>query len=212
MLRGLLALALLGPAAPGEPDRNTRDPRAADAEARVLRALAREDLTALAALAREIHVPDPTKRRNLPLRIRRDVVEFRFRGEFPADKLAKEMLEYVVADAAKDYEALLVAGAGELERLGKLGEALDAWHGRGRPPALTVRLTWAEGGRTHVKDLAEILALEPPARRQEFVRQLEFNRAGLGGTLNLKADPKALPVKRVPAEVVIGVRLPRALP
>jgi hypothetical protein len=210
VLRGLCAFALLA-APPGKPDRKPSETRDAAAEARVLKALAGEDLTALAALARKLHVPDPTKRRDIGLHIKRDVVEFHFRGEFPGDKIVTEMLEYAVSNKDKDYETLLVAEADELERLQKLGEALGAWRRRGRAPALTVRLSWTDVGKKNVKGLDEILAREKPASRADFLRLLEFNKSGLGA-FNLKAEPKALPKRRLPAEVVIGVRLPRPLP
>src|SRR5262245_22242010 len=68
------------------------DPRA-KWEERAVAALAAEDRKALKALAEDFQKLTPDARRDLPLRIREDAVEFAFRGEFPADKEPWKMLE-----------------------------------------------------------------------------------------------------------------------
>jgi hypothetical protein len=90
-----------------------------------------------------------------------------------------------------------------LEKLGKLIKQLDQ---AGARPALEIKFAWTENGQPRVEDLMDILRLESPARREEFVKWLALTESGLG-SFNVKADQTVLPGKRVPAEVLIAVRV-----
>lgn len=184
-----------------------------DVESRALRALGDGDAAALADLATEVGRLDVDMRRRLPLRIRADAIEFRFRGEYPGGEFNPEMFEYAICRVKeKEYESLLAVQRDEFARLQKLGEALARLAKSGRKPALDVRFVWTEGGRTQVERLHDVLRLETPARRDEFLHSLAVIESGLGTTTNLKADPATLPSKRIPAEVHVGVRLPASEP
>jgi hypothetical protein len=185
-------------------------PGEATLEERALMALRDNDAEALEKLAKEVAGLDAEARRDLPVRVRADGVEFRFRGTFPAKDFSPEMFEYVIARAGeKDYEATLAVGKGEMARLQQLGRVLEQLKGKGKARALEIKLAWAEKDQGRVEDLGDLLRLEAAGKRNEFVKQLEINEYGLGGTLNVKADPEALPRERVPAMVLITVRLGR---
>jgi len=211
---GLLALGLLLTGAvvaqdPKElPGKAKSGPADATLEERALQALRDDDADALKAVAKDLAGLDAEKRRELPVRVRADGVEFRFQGTFPAKDFSPEMFEYVIARAGeKDYEATLAVGKAELARLQRLGRVLDHFKGKGKAKALEIKLAWAEKDKARVEDLGDLLRLESADKRGEFLKQLEINEYGLGGTLNVKADPEALPRERVPATVRITVRL-----
>lgn len=192
----LTVLALLGQEGP------------ASIEARAVQALGEGKFRTLRALAAEIAELKPAKRSELPIRIRADVVEFRFRGEAPGERLTPDMLEYVVSDASKDYETLLIVGKAELDRALRLGQALADLTKRGRRPALEVKLAWVENGQPRVEDLRDIFRLVDADQADDFLDRLAPKSAGLEA-FNLKADPTALPAKRGPAEVIITIGLPK---
>ena len=79
-------------------------PRPADIEPAVLKVLRDGKPEALAAVAADIAALSPAARRDLPVRVRGDAVEFRFRGEFPGKDFSPEMLEYVIGPKEKNYE------------------------------------------------------------------------------------------------------------
>lgn len=204
-LRGaaLFVLALLavpaGAAPPGPP--------AAELEARARKALEVGDAAALRALAEEVGKLAPEARRRLPLRVREGAVEFVFRGEFRGDQFSPEMLEYLVSVPDKDYESLLVVRAAELERVAALRPYFRTRAGEGRRKWWSARLVWAEGGTPHSADLRDLLAPLPVKERERFLDQLGVNTAGLGGDQNVRSDPGALPRKRVPAVLLLTLRL-----
>jgi hypothetical protein len=176
-------------------------------EARAVAALAASDQKGLAALAAEYRQLTLEARRELPLRVRDDSVEFTFRGEYPADKTPWQMLEYLVCDAGRDYETLLVAPEAELRRVQALRPVFEKWGVDGRRRWWSARLVWAEDGVPRSVDLADLLILLDPKERDRFRDQLEVNSVGLGGSMNVEADPATLPRRRVPAVLLLTLRL-----
>jgi hypothetical protein len=197
-----VAVWLLWPVAPAD-----GAPKAATAgamEEAVLKALAEGKRNWLAALVEDVKDLPVEQRKQMAFRLRSDAVEFRFRGEYPADKVSLDGLEYVASKAGeKDYESMLDVGPDELKRLLKLGAAVKQF-GKGKRVPMEVRMAWVEDGRPRVEALGDILRLEP--RQKEFLADLNFNEFGLLA-FNAKADPAALPAKRVPAEVTVTIKL-----
>lgn len=212
MRRGTLVLACCGlalccgavaPAVPGQEKKPAVN--AEEVELRALLALRAGKPQALEALAEVIRGLDEATRRDLTVRVRPGAVEFRFRGDFPGNEFRPEMLEYVIAPAGeRDYETLLAVGPPEAARLKRLAEALPPG---AKTPPLQVVLTWSEGERPRAEDLRDIIRLETPQNRRDFLARLEFMSSGLGA-FNVKADTATLPSKRMPAEVLIAVPMP----
>src|SRR5262249_28102372 len=98
----------------------------------------------------------------------------------------------VISNRDKDYESLLVAGREELDRLKRLGQALAALKKAGKRASLEYKLVWVDKGQARVEDLQSIVGLLEDAKRNEFLAQLVFNEYGLGGEMNVKADPAVL--------------------
>jgi hypothetical protein len=180
---------------------------ASEFEARARKALEAGDVAALRALAADLGRLTPEARRTLPLRVREGVVEFAFRGEFFGDQFSPEMLEYVVSGRGKDYESLLVAPEAELERVQALRPYFDKRAGEGRRKWWSARLVWADGGTPHSADLGDLIVGLGAKERERFLDQLGVNGAGLGGDKNVKSEPGALPQKRVPALLLLTLRL-----
>jgi hypothetical protein len=180
---------------------------ASEFEARARKALETGDVAALRALAADLGRLTPEARRALPLRVREGVVEFAFRGEFFGDQFSPEMLEYMVSGRGKDYETLLVAPEVELERVQALRPYFDKRAGEGRRKWWSARLVWADGGTPHSADLSDLLVGLGAKERERFLDQLGVNGAGLGGDKNVKSEPGALPRKRVPALLLLTLRL-----
>jgi hypothetical protein len=176
-------------------------------EARALKALEDGDRAALRSLAAELEKLSSEGRRKLPLRIREDTVEFAFRGQFAGDKFSAEMLEYLISGANKDYESLLVAPAVELERVQALRPFFHKHAGEDRRQWWSARLVWTEGDTPQSADLNDLLIHLGPKERAQFLDQLGVNSAGLGGTTNVHADAGSLPRKRVPALLLLTLRL-----
>jgi hypothetical protein len=176
-------------------------------EARALAAIGEGDVKALGSLADEFRRLPPGVRRDLPLRVGEDSVTFAFRGEFPADKNPGQMLEYLVSGPEKDYESLLVVSAAEQKRVQTLRPFFEKHAGDGRRQWWSARLVWAEGGMPRSADLADLLLLIKPAERNRFRDGITVNNNGLGGDMNVEADPASLPRQRVPALVLLTVRL-----
>jgi hypothetical protein len=180
---------------------------ASEFEARARKALETADVAALRLLAADIGKLTPEARRALLLRVREGVVEFAFRGEFFGDQFPPEMLEYVVSGRGKDYETLFVASEAELERVQALRPYFDKRAGEGRRKWWSARRVWADGGTPHSADLSDLLVGLGAKEREQFLDQLGVNAAGLGGDKNVKSEPGALPRKRVPALLLLTLRL-----
>ncbi|HJZ94748.1 MAG TPA: hypothetical protein VKE40_28035 [Gemmataceae bacterium] len=176
-------------------------------EERAVAALAAEDRKALKFLAEDFQKLTPDARRDLPLRIREDSVEFAFRGEFPADKEPWKMLEYMVCDRGRDYETLLVAPDAELPRVEAMRPFFKKHSGEGRRHWWSARLVWAEAETPQSVELADLLAGLEPVERDRFRDELSPNGIGLGCGTNVKADIAALPRKRVPALLLLTLRV-----
>jgi hypothetical protein len=176
-------------------------------EARALTALAAGDRKALAALADEFRKLPAGERLALPLRVRDDSVELAFRGEFPADKSPGGMLEYLASSRDKDYESLLVVPEAERKRLQALRPVFAKRAGEGRRKWWSARLVWAEGAEPRSADVADLLLLLKPKERDRFRDNITVLDAGLGGDMNVEADPAALPRKRVPAVLLLTLRI-----
>jgi hypothetical protein len=180
---------------------------AAKWEARALAALADGDRKALRSLADEFGRLSPEARRDLSLRVREDSVEFAFRGEFPADDSPWNLLEYLVSGPANAYESLLVASAAERKRVRALGPFFRKYAGEGRGKWWSARLVWTEGGTPQSADLADMLLPVKAADRERFRDGIAVNDAGLGGSMNVQADPASLPRKRVSALLLLTLRI-----
>jgi hypothetical protein len=180
---------------------------ASELEARARKALETGDVAALRILAADLGKLTPEARRTLPLRVREGAVEFAFRGEFVGDQFSPEMLEYLISGRGKDYEALLVAPAAELARVQSLRPFFDTRAGAGRRKWWSARLVWADGGTPHSADLADLLVGLGAKERERFLDQLGVNAAGLGGDKNVQSEPGSLPRKRVPALLLLTLRL-----
>jgi hypothetical protein len=209
MIRVIGLLSVLSLSAPILALTHKPEERAAESviETRVLRAISTGSLHRLQAAAEDVRDLKPAERAQLPFRIRPEAVEFRFRGEYPGGESVHEMLEYVISNRDKDYESLLVAGREELDRLKKLGQALAALKKAGKQASLEYRLVWVDKDQAHVEDLQSIVGLLQDAKRNEFLAQIGFNEYGLGGEMNVKADPALLPTRRTAAELLLTVRL-----
>jgi hypothetical protein len=176
-------------------------------EARALAALEAGDRKALQSLAAEFRKLSPEDRRDLPLRVREESVEFAFRGEFPGNKSPWQMLEYLVSGPEKDYESLLVAPAAELKRVESLRPVFEKRAGEGRRKWWSARLVWTEGEAPQSADLTDLLVLLERTERDQFRDRLGIVDAGLGGTINVKADPASLPRRRLPALLLLTLRI-----
>jgi len=177
-------------------------------EARVLKALEDKDWTALRSLAAEFRKLSSEARRELPLRLREDSVEFAFRGSFPGDKVPGQILEYLVSGSDKDYESLLVVPAPELDRVQALRPFFEKRAGEGRRKWWSAQLIWTEGDAPQSIDLGDLLIHLSEKDRGQFLDQLGVNRFGLGGNTNVEADSGYLPRKRVPARLLLTIRIP----
>jgi hypothetical protein len=176
-------------------------------EARALAALEAKDRKELQALAAEFMRLAPEVRRALPLKVYEDSVEFAFRGEFPADKTPWGMLEYLASSPEKDYESLLVVSAAELKRVQALKPVFEKRAGKGSGKWWSARLVWVEDKLPQALDLTDLLRPLKAAERERFLAELHILDAGLGGTLNVNADPAYLPKGRVPALLLLTIRI-----
>jgi hypothetical protein len=176
-------------------------------ESKALRALGTGQLNELQTVAKDIRALKPAEQTKLPLRIRPDGIEFRFRGEFPADPARLKILEYILSDHSKAYESLFVIDAAELARLKKVGEALAAVKKAGKRAVLEYKLVWVEKGQARVEDLQDILSLLTDARRKALLEQLGFKESGLGGSMNVKVDASLLPTARTAGELLLAVHI-----
>jgi hypothetical protein len=176
-------------------------------EARVLKALEDKDRAAMRSLAAKFRKLSPEARRELPLRVREDSVEFAFRGSFAGDKFNAEMFEYLVSSSEKDYESLLVVPAPELGRVQALQPFFDKRAGEGRRKWWSAQLIWTDGDAPQSIDLGDLLIHLEEKDRRRFLDQLGVISAGLGGTTNVNADSGFLPRKRVPAKLLLTIRI-----
>jgi hypothetical protein len=67
---------------------------------------------------------------------------------------------------------------------------------------------WVADGKPGSACLTDLLASLGPKERERFLDQVGVNRAGLGGDLNVDADPARLPRRRVPAVLLLTIQLP----
>jgi hypothetical protein len=177
-------------------------------EARALETLEKGDRAALRSLAAEFGKLPAEARRDLPLRVREDSVEFAFRGEFRGDQFSAEMLEYLVSGPGKDYESLLVVPAAELERVQTLRRFFEKRAGEGRRMWWTAQLIWTEEAAPRAIDLRDLLIHLGKKERDQFLDQLHVNSAGLGGSMNVNSEAGVLPRTRVPGRLLLTIRIP----
>ena len=144
---------------------------------------------------------------NYKLRVREDSVEIAFRGSFAGDKFRAQMFEYLVSGSEKDYESLLVVPAPELGRVQALRPFFDKRAGEGRRKWWSAQLIWTEGDAPQSIDLGDLLIHLGEKDRRGFLDQLGVKSAGLGGTTNVNADSGFLPRKRVPARLLLTIRI-----
>jgi hypothetical protein len=175
-------------------------------EVRAVAALEKGDREALRALAAEFRKLAPEVRRNMPLRIRDDSVEFTFRGKFPGDQSPWQMLEYLVSGAEKEYESLLVAPYCELKRLQGFRPIFARHAGDGRR-MWSARLVWTEAGAPRSVDLTDLLSLLEPKEQKRFLDHLGILKHGFGGEINVAADPSFLPRRRVDALLLLTIQI-----
>jgi hypothetical protein len=176
-------------------------------EARVIKALEDVDRPMLKALAAEFAKMPAEVRRDLPIRVREDSVEFAFRGTFPGNQFSAEMLEYLVSVPDKDYESLLVVPAAEQARVQALRPFFAKRAGDGRRKWWSAQLLWTEGDAPHSVTLSDLLVGLDAKERVRFLDQIGVNNAGVGGEMNVAADPVLLPRKRVAARLLLTIRI-----
>jgi hypothetical protein len=177
-------------------------------EGRALAALSAGDQKTLRSLAEEYRRLPLPERSKLPVRIRAGEVEFTFRGKFPGDRTPWVLLEYLASDPGKDYESLLVVSEAELKRIQALDLFFHKQAEKGRGKLWSARLVWAEDGQPESLGLMDLLAPLKADERDRFLDQIDVNSFGLGGTMNVYADPDRLPRKRVPALLLLTIQLP----
>jgi hypothetical protein len=177
-------------------------------ESRAITVLAVGDQKSLRSLAEEYGKLPPKDRGKLPVQIREEVVEFAFRGDFPGDTSPWTMLEYLASGSGKDYEALLVVSEPELKRIQALRPFFEKQPREGRGKLWSARLVWVEDGKPESACLTDLLAFLEAKERGRFLDQVGVNSAGLGGDLNVAADPARLPRRRVPALLLLTIQLP----
>jgi hypothetical protein len=187
-------------------------PQPPDIEAAVLEALERGRPDDLAAPLSAIRSLSAAARRDLPVRVYGDVVEFQFRGRFPGKEFQPERFEFVVARPGKEYETLLVVAQDEAARLDRLGVALRGLAKKSKVAPLEIKFAWEERGEARVEDLRDLLGLESAQKREAFLRGLTFYPRGGLGQENVRADPARLPASGGPTRVVVAVRLAKAVP
>jgi hypothetical protein len=177
-------------------------------ETAVLKALAECKAASLPEVEAIIRDLTPAARRELPVRVRGDVVEFHFRGKTTGKELNPDILEYVLGLPGKEYETLVVVSKEEVARLDRLGKALKDGFGNRITPPLEMVVAWDEEGEVRIENLRDILGLESAMNREQFLRDLTFYPGFGFGESNVRADPARLPVGVAPARVVVTVRLP----
>src|SRR5262249_4003827 len=178
---------------------------ARDIEARTLSALQERDAKAVRAVALAINSLGDAERRRLPIRIRTDAVEFRFRGDFPGKELAGPYIEFLLSHPDRAYESLFLIDKTENERLQRLGKAVRDLSKAEKHVALTFKLAWADKGGAHVEDVEDILRLVDAQAREAALRALAIGPDGLRID-NVKIDPAALPLVRQPSQMLIIIR------
>ena len=179
-------------------------------EKRAVKALLSADRNALPALAAEFQKLPAETRRGLPLAIRDDAVEVTFRGEIPLGETIN-FVEFLIAGEDKDYEALLVAPKGELERLPTLRPFFDAHRGKDRRQWWQARLMWVEDEKPRGVDLGDVFGPLTAKDRAAFLDGQEIDGRGyFGGEdttgMNVKCDPAVLPRKPGPAVLQLVLR------
>jgi hypothetical protein len=177
-------------------------------ESRAIAALAEGDQKSLRSLTEEFQKLPPEDRGKLALQIREAAVEFAFRGDFPGDMSPWTILEYVACVSGKDYESLLVVSEPELKRVHALRPFFEKHAKDGRGKLWSARLVWVADGKPESASLTDLLAPLKPKERQRFLDQIDVNRYGLGGDLNVEADSARLPRRRVPALLLLTIQLP----
>ena len=183
-------------------------PAATPLETEVLEIISAAKTSDLARVARRIEGLEPELRRDFPIRVRQNTIEWRFLGEHPADRLSPEMLEYVVSSEAKSYESLIVVDAEQVERARRLGAALEDLRKLAPNFQVEVCLAWSSKQDVRIVRLWDVLSAESPQQRRKFLQELSPTEHGLEA-FNSKADKAQLPALQVPARLYITVRMPR---
>jgi hypothetical protein len=200
MLAAPLALAAMVVAVGGE----TRSP---DLEPAAAAAIASGEKTLLETLAARYESLPAETRAKLAFKVRPGEAEFSFRGELRGDQFSPDMLEYVIAGEGKEYETLLTVDAVELRRLKALGPYFAKHAGAGRGKYWSAQLLWVDGKEISSLQLADMLVRIGAKERARFLDEIGVNEQGLGGTTNLDVGRGALPARRLPAKVVLTLRL-----
>ena len=182
-------------------------PTPSSLETEVLEIMSAAKTADLARITRRIETLAPALRRELPIRVRRNTIEWRFVGEHPADRLSPQMLEYVVSSEAKSHESLIVVDTEQVERARRLGAALERLRKLAPNLQVEVCLAWSTYQSVRIVRLWDILSSESPRERRKFLRELSSTEHGLEA-FNAKADKAELPGSRVAAQVYITVRMP----
>jgi hypothetical protein len=177
-------------------------------ESRAIAALAAGDQKSLRSLAEEFRKLPAEDRGKLPLQIREGAVEFAYHGDFPGDRSPWTILEYLVSGPGKDHESLLVVSKPELKRVQALRAFFDKQPEQGRGKLWTARLVWVADGKPESVSLTDMIAVLKAKERGQFLDEMAVNSAGLGGTLNVEADPARLPRRRVPALLLLTIQMP----
>ena len=175
-------------------------------EARLVAALTVGDSKIVAALGKEVLALPLERRRALSFRLRSGEVSFSFRGAYPSMMGGgAQGMEYVLSrQGTQEYESLLAVSQSELERARAVGSLLVARREAGKTAAPRLELAWFDGERVRVEDLRDVLRLEKPQRREQFLGGLEPWANGLAQG-NVRTDPALLPTRSVPATLIVTI-------
>ncbi len=168
-----------------------------DWASRAVQALIAAEPGRLQSLAKEFQNLPIEARRELPLVIRENAVEFSFQGKVEGPASLANM-EYLIAGQDRGYEAMMVAAKPELDRLAELRPFFSKYAGKNRGRRWDAQLSWIEEGRARVGALGDILGKLNDTDRDLFLSGQEIDQQGyFGGEettgKNVPCDPAFVP-------------------
>jgi hypothetical protein len=176
-------------------------PQPAKLEAKLLKAIADGQSSAIEAVGADILRLSEEERRELPFRVRPGAVEFRFRGTCPRHT----SVEFLLSNKNRHYESLLVLEKAEFERAEKVWKVAKRAKAT-RPPLLEFKLLWREKDEARCEDLDDVFRkIKPKERQNSHYRWLEWEDDGLR-IPNISVDPAAQPRKAQAAQMLMVLR------
>ena len=177
-----------------------------DLEKRAIRALSESNEGDLKQIQKEIARLDGPARADLRFRIFDKSVEFEFAGVFPGSETQVESLEYLISlNPHKNHETLLAVRQSEMDRLALLRPLFTPQRNDRRTRLLESRMCWIDGMQQRSVGVADILT-EPAKIHDDFMKQLEINEHGLGGSQNVKGQRAILPQEKIEARMIVVVQ------